>query len=226
MLSFCLYRLQYVLLHLRLLCLCLSPRQTSSRWKAKCGWSFMRQTIKRRHIHLFWYTDQWWVVFLPVLHIMKIKPIYSPNMPGSQFWRTTELGTPQTNKQTNKKLSAFNGRRKGTGMAKKTNACRRRKRLTGPLSCLCSHLYLCMPPIWRIYIRHEHTLTNASPRPKGTLNVDTVHLPLSLTTVLTPAHLIDCTKSELISLGGREPTHGYLCHSRIDLREGNLPWRV
>lgn len=93
-------------------------------------------------------------------------------------------------------------------------------------TCWCSHLYLCMPPIWHIYIRHEHTLTIALPRPKGTLNVDTVHLPLSLTTVLTPAHLIDCTKSELISLGGREPTHGYLCHSRIDLREGNLPWRV
>lgn len=59
-----------------------------------------------------------------------------------------------------------------------------------------------------------------------TKNVGIVHLPLGLSTVLTPAHLIDCTESELISPGGREPTHGYLCHSGIDLGDGNLPRRV
>lgn len=51
-----------------------------------------------------------------------------------------------TNKQTNKKLSAFNGRRKGTGMAKKSNACRRRKKLRG-LSSYFVHIHV-PPPVF------------------------------------------------------------------------------
>lgn len=72
----------------------------------------------------------------------------------------------------------------------------------------------------------EHTLAIEVCQMKVSSNVDTVLLPLSLSAVLTPAHLIDCTKSELISPGRCEPTHGYLCHSGIHLGEGNLPRRV
>lgn len=83
---------------------------------------------------------------------------------------------------------------------------------------LCFHLCLHVSEIWRVCIMHAHTLANALSQLNVSLHVDTVHLPLSLSTVLTPAHLIDCTKSKLISPGGCEPTHGCLCHSRIDLR--------
>lgn len=64
----------------------LLSRQTSSRWKAKCGWLRMRQTLKKRRIHLLWYTDRWWLVCLPVLHLARINPIYSPTACTSQLW--------------------------------------------------------------------------------------------------------------------------------------------
>lgn len=85
------------------------------------------------------------LIHWPVMSCLPASPSYYENQtnlfskhawqPVLENYRTGHT----TNKQTNKKLSAFNGRRKGTGMAKKTNACRRRKRLTGLSSCLCAH---------------------------------------------------------------------------------------
>lgn len=122
-------------------CLCVSSGQTSSRWKAKCCWLLMRQTMKRRRIHLFWYTDQWWLVFLPVLHFMKIKPISSLKHAWQSFLENTQKKAPhkQTNKQTKSQCIQRKTDGKKRQMAKYTNPHRRRKRITGVSSWSCAH---------------------------------------------------------------------------------------
>lgn len=68
-------------------------RQKSSKWRAKCGWLRRRQTLRKRRVHLLWYTDRWWLVCLPVLHLARINPIYSPVAltTNSGLWRTQTM---------------------------------------------------------------------------------------------------------------------------------------
>lgn len=109
-------------------------------------------------------------------------------------------------------------------MAKKTNPHGRSKRLTGVSSWLCAHtcasksVCVCQRSVVCVMHTHTHTQANALAQLNVSFHLDRVHLPLSLGTVLAPAHLIDGTKSELISPGGGEPTHGNLRHGRVDLR--------
>lgn len=186
-------------------CCCVPSRQTSSRWKAKCGWLLMRQTKKGRRIHLFWYTDQWWLVFLPVLHFHEnqtnlfSKHAWQPVLENTQKWPPHK----QTNKQTNTNLVCS----EKDGWQKKTNP---QKSEMSRILVTCAST--CVWDLVCVCVYYALAQLNVC------LHADMVHVPLRLSAVLTPAHLIDCTESELIRPGGREPTHGNLCHSRIHLR--------
>lgn len=51
-------------------------------------------------------------------------------------------------------------------------------------------------------------------------------LPLRLGAVLSPAHMVDSAKPELIGPGRCESAHRYVGHGGVHLRQVDLPWGV
>lgn len=148
--SFRVWGLECVFSHLRLLMRPVQAGLQPMKSKTLVGYLWDK---RRRRLHLFWNTDQWQLVFLPGLHFMKIKPIYSPNMPGNQFWRRHRSGHP-INKQTQTQWI----QRKTDG--KKKNP---QKSETSRITYSCFHLCLCLSEFWCLClcITHEHTPAHA-----------------------------------------------------------------
>lgn len=89
--------------------LCVSPRQTSSRWNATCGRLHTRQTLKTTCPSALIHRPEMTCLSASPSLSPKINPIYSPTVSDGQLWTMDKVGhtkTQQTNKQQKKWVHA------------------------------------------------------------------------------------------------------------------------